>query len=227
MSACCVCLSACVYGRWGRYALNSSAERRETQGPVNNSSNSILFLHDCSPALPRSTSQYNYGCVEELVKSYLQRIKFALFQVCVCLSMCKTLFPLELKSSFATDVLRGTMCYIMQRVKFYKLLSKCLCFDHNYCYWVFFFKVTPMDVLFGWQRPFNHIANSPSGQYFSEKTNLPNYVKLLFTFDFVLGLGKHLKIAMLMPIWKPSDHWKYWRSAKYRPVSASNCDAVK
>lgn len=59
VSVCRVCLSACVCGRRGRYALNSSAERRETQEPVNNSSNSILFLHDCSPALPSSTSEYN------------------------------------------------------------------------------------------------------------------------------------------------------------------------
>lgn len=52
VSVCFVWMLACVCGRWGRYALNSSAERRKTQEPVNNSSNSILFLHDCSPALP-------------------------------------------------------------------------------------------------------------------------------------------------------------------------------
>lgn len=37
-----------------RYALNSSAEQGETQEPVNNSSNSILFLHDCFPELTSS-----------------------------------------------------------------------------------------------------------------------------------------------------------------------------
>lgn len=51
VSVCFVCVWACVCGRWGRHALNSSAERRETLESVNNSGNSALFLHDCSPAL--------------------------------------------------------------------------------------------------------------------------------------------------------------------------------
>lgn len=51
VSVCFVCVWACVCGRWGRHALNSSAERRETLESVNNSANSALFLHDCSPAL--------------------------------------------------------------------------------------------------------------------------------------------------------------------------------
>ena len=62
-----------------RYALNSSAERGETQEPVNNSSNSILFLHDCSPALTSSTLNTTPGCGEELVKSYLHTVKLDLF----------------------------------------------------------------------------------------------------------------------------------------------------
>ena len=75
VSVCCVCLSACVCGRWGRYALNSSAERRETQEPVNNSSNSILFLHDCSPTLPSSTSEYNSRMWKRTCQKLLVRNK--------------------------------------------------------------------------------------------------------------------------------------------------------
>lgn len=94
VSVCCVCLSACVCGRWGRYALNSSAERRETQEPVNNSSNSILFLHDCSPALPSSTSEYNSRmwrrtCQKLLVRNKAWPVLFRcvlMFFLCVCVS---------------------------------------------------------------------------------------------------------------------------------------------
>lgn len=95
VSVCCVCLSACVCGRWGRYALNSSAERRETQEPVNNSSNSILFLHDCSPALPSSTSEYNSRmwrrtCQKLLVRNKVWPVHFRCVRlfVCVCEHTC-------------------------------------------------------------------------------------------------------------------------------------------
>lgn len=87
VSVCCVYLSACVCGRWGRYALNSSAERRETQEPVNNSSNSILFLHDCSLALPSSTSEYNsrmWGrTCQKLVRNKVWLVYFRCVVICM------------------------------------------------------------------------------------------------------------------------------------------------
>lgn len=69
-----------------RYALNSSAERRETQEPVNNSSNSILFLHDCSPALARLNT--TPGCGRELVKSYPQEEVWPVHFRCACVRVC-------------------------------------------------------------------------------------------------------------------------------------------
>ncbi len=94
VSVCCVCLSACVCGRWGRYALNSSAERRETQEPVNNSSNSILFLHDCSPALPSSTSEYNSRmwrrtCQKLLLRNKVWPVHFRCVHMFMCLCVCE------------------------------------------------------------------------------------------------------------------------------------------
>lgn len=74
-----------------RYALNSSAERGETQEPVNNSSNSILFLHDCSPALASCTSKYNSRMWKRTCQKLLARNKVWPAHICpsVCVRACK------------------------------------------------------------------------------------------------------------------------------------------
>lgn len=60
-----------------RYALNSSAERRETQEPVNNSSNNVLFLHDCSSALTFITPENYSRMLENFLKLTCKELSYA------------------------------------------------------------------------------------------------------------------------------------------------------